>query len=72
MGQCVDEVILAGGIFMLVAKCVRPMYGGLAHCGSSSSITKILILAFCVMSAYTCFVLWFKQVQEDSLGLNHL
>jgi len=34
MGQCVDKVILAGGIFVLVAKCVRPMYGGLAHCGS--------------------------------------
>jgi len=49
MGQCVDKVILAGGIFVLVAKCVRPMYGGLAHCRSSSSITKILILAFCVI-----------------------
>jgi len=47
-----DKAILAGGIFVLVAKCVRQMFGGLAHCGASSSITKILILAFCVTSAY--------------------
>ena len=63
MGQCMDKTILAGGIFVLVAKCVRQMFGGLAHCGSSSSITKILILAFCVISAYTSLS-WRAESQQ--------
>ena len=58
MGQCMDKAILAGAIFMSVAKCVRPMFGGLAYyltmVPNFSIYTSISIkISLRVISAYT-------------------